>query len=109
MTEDQKTMVTLNGMVERLEDEVRRLKEDLDVNAAMLARQCDLAREAETKRDALQRDFEHAKMVVKAADRELAAERKEVARLREENRKLQGAKDFDCPVSRLCENGNNNG
>jgi len=124
MTEDQKVMVALNSMVERLEAEVLELKKELDVNAAMLSRQTDLARQAENERDAAQENLKHAKLVVKAADRELKAERKEVARLRAELKtaheaaiaqevvreqlyekcdKLRALKDYDCPIGKACE------
>lgn len=33
------------------QEEIRRLTKDLALNAAMLAKQCDLARQAETERD----------------------------------------------------------
>jgi ribosomal protein S16 len=57
-------IITLNGEIAALEAEVKtknkeveRLSADLSANATMLARQCDMAREAERKKLVTQRDL----------------------------------------------------
>jgi hypothetical protein len=48
----------IRGAIQEVRDERDALKADLQTNASLLARQCDMARQAENERDALKAEVE---------------------------------------------------